>query len=301
MANIFTFGKVLEQMQMENQQFGRLHGESLMSIDTGIKDLQGINSQMLDAMSAIQQSLAPDTFGAAQATETTRETPGADVVSGPADASSVTPQQGKKKMGMLGMLGIAAAGAAAGLVAAFAGFLDFDAQKVKDKVLILTSIADAVDAGDTAETVATLTSLGVGLAAFGVGSIATGIGQTFMKDDWAVKIKNSVATLVGIGDLDFGKALKATLNLGTIGLGLAAFGLLSGVGALGQALADSFNKEGWAQNIVANVATLVSIGDLSFLKALEAAGTLKTIGAGLAVLALVLVLLSLLHLVLQMI
>ena len=117
----------------------------------------------------------------------------------------------------------------------------------------------------------------------GVGSIATGIGQTFMKDDWAVRIKNSVATLVGIGDLDFGKALKAT-NLGTIGLGLAAFGLLSGVGALGQALADSFNKEGWAQNIVANVATLVSIDDaLSFLKALEAAGTLKTIGAGLAV------------------
>ena len=111
-------------------------------------------------------------------------------------------------MGMLGMLGIAAAGAAAGLVAAFAGFLDFDAQKVKDKVLILTSIADAVDAGDTAETVATLTSLGVGLAAFGVGSIATGIGQTFMKDDWAVRIKNSVATLVGIGDLDFGKALN---------------------------------------------------------------------------------------------
>ena len=283
MANIFTFGKVLEQMQMDNAEFGRLHNESFMSIDTGIKDLAGINAQMLDAMSAIQQSLAPDTFGAAQATETTRETPGADVVSGPADASSVTPQQGKKKMGMLGMLGIAAAGAAAGLVAAFAGFLDFDAQKVKDKVLILTSIADAVDAGDTAETVATLTSLGVGLAAFGLGSIATGIGQTFMKDDWAVRIKNSVATLVGIGDLDFGKALKATLNLGTIGLGLAAFGLLSGVGALGQALADSFNKEGWAQNIVANVATLVSIGDLSFLKALEAAGTLKTIGAGLAV------------------
>ena len=283
MANIGDLQQVLDLMQMEQQQFGRLHGESLANIDTGIKDLAGINAQMLDAMSAIQQSLAPDTFGAAQATETTRETPGADVVSGPADASSITPQQGKKKMGMLGMLGIAAAGAAAGLVAAFAGFLDFDAQKVKDKVLILTSIADAVDAGDTAETVATLTSLGVGLAAFGVGSIATGIGQTFMKDDWAVKIKNSVATLVGIGDLDFGKALKATLNLGTIGLGLAAFGLLSGVGALGQALADSFNKEGWAQNIVANVATLVSIGDLSFLKALEAAGTLKTIGAGLAV------------------
>ena len=30
MANIFTFGKVLEQMQMEQQQFGRLHSESLI-------------------------------------------------------------------------------------------------------------------------------------------------------------------------------------------------------------------------------------------------------------------------------
>ena len=118
---------------------------------------------MLDAMSAIQQSLAPDTFGAHKQQKLQEKHLSADVVSGPADASSITPQQGKKKMGMLGMLGIAAAGAA-GLVAAFAGFLDFDAQKVKDKVLILTSIADAVDAGDTAETVATLTSLGVGLA-----------------------------------------------------------------------------------------------------------------------------------------
>ena len=181
-----------------------------MSIDTGIKGLQGINSQMLDAMSAIQQSLAPDTFGAAQATETTRETHRRRCCIRSCRCIFNNNQQGKKKMGMLGMLGIAVAAGVAGLVAGFAGFLDFDAQKVKDKVLILTSIADAVDAGDTAETVATLTSLGVGLAAFGVGSIATGIGQTFMKDDWAVRIKNSVATLVGIGDLDFGKALKAT-------------------------------------------------------------------------------------------
>ena len=94
-------------MQMEKQQFGRLHSESLMSIDTGIKDLQSINSQMLDAMSAIQQSLAPDTFGAHKQQKLQEKRTGADVVSGPADASSITPQQGKKKMGMLGMLGIA--------------------------------------------------------------------------------------------------------------------------------------------------------------------------------------------------
>ena len=52
-----------------------------------------------------------------------------------------------------------------GLVAAFAGFLDFDAQKVVSdniKFLFLQSIASTFlqyDARDTAETVATLTSL----------------------------------------------------------------------------------------------------------------------------------------------
>ena len=136
-----------------------------MSIDTGIKDLQGINSQMLDAMSAIQQSLAPDTFLVLHKQQKLQEKhSGADVVSESCRCIFNNTQQGKKKMGMLGMLGIAFAGGVAGLVAAFAGFLDFDAQKVKDKVLILTSIADAVDGSDTAETVATLTSLGVGLA-----------------------------------------------------------------------------------------------------------------------------------------
>ena len=272
----------VETLNKDNASSGIQNNQILGNIESGIQDLYAVNSQMLEAMSAIQASLAPDAFGSAQSTETSREddTP---IVGGPAENSVVTPTEGKKGMGMMGMLGVAAAGAAAGLVAAFAGFLDFDAQKVKDKVLILTSIADEVDATATAETVATLASLGVGLAAFGIGSIANGIGQSFMEDDWAKTILSSVTDLVKIGDLSFLKAVEATASLTTLGVGLAAFGIGSGVGALGAGLAEGMLKEGWADKIYDSVATLISIGDLSFLGAVEAAGSLTTLGAGLAV------------------
>lgn len=273
----------VETLNKDNASSGIQNNQILGNIESGIQDLYAVNSQMLEAMSAIQASLAPDAFGSAQSTETSREADGAPIVGGPADQSVVTSTDGKKGMGMMGMLGVAAAGAAAGLVAAFAGFLDFDAQKVKDKVLILTSIADEVDATATAETVATLASLGVGLAAFGIGSIANGIGQSFMEDDWAKTILSSVTDLVKIGDLSFLKAVEATASLTTLGVGLAAFGIGSGVGALGQGLSESMLKEGWAQKIYDSVATLISIGDLSFLGAVEAAGSLTTLGAGLAV------------------
>ena len=65
---------------------------------------------MLDAMSA--HSTITCTEYIRCGTESNRNykrNMSADVVSGPADASSITPQQGKKKMGMLGMLGIAGA------------------------------------------------------------------------------------------------------------------------------------------------------------------------------------------------
>lgn len=272
----------VETLNKDNHKDNIQSSQVLGDISATMQDIYSINSQMLEVMSAIQQSLAPDAFGAAQSTETAREE-GAPIVGGPAEQSVVTPTEGKKGMGMMGMLGVAAAGAVAGLVAAFAGFLDFDAQAVKDKVLILTSIADEVDGAATAETVATLASLGVGLAAFGIGSIANGIGQSFMKDNWAESILESVTDLVKIGDLSFLKAVEAAASLTTLGVGLAAFGLGSGVGALGAGLAEGMLKEGWADKIYDSVATLISIGDLSFLGAVEAAGSLTTLGAGLAV------------------
>ena len=273
----------VETLNADNAKSGIESNELLGNINAGIQDLYGVNSQMLEVMSALQSAMAPDAFGAAQSTEANREGAGAPIVGGPAEASTVAPVEQKKGTSKLAMLGVAAAGAAAGLVAAFAGFLDFDAQKVKDKVLILTSIADEVDANDTAETVATLATLGIGLAAFGVGSVANGIAQSFMKKDWAKGIVASVTDLVKIGELPFSKALKGAANLTTIGVGLAAFGLTSGLGALGMGLTESMLKEGWAQKILDSVTTLVQIGDLSFLKAVKAAASLGTIGAGLAV------------------
>ena len=284
MANIGDLQQVLDLMQMEQQQFGRLHGESLANIDTGIKDLAGINAQMLDAMSAIQQSLAPDTFGAAQATETTRETSGANIVSGPADASSVTPQQGQKKMGMLGMLGIAAAGAAAGLVAAFAGFLDFDANKVKEKVVTLQSISDVVDGKKIAVATAALGVLGAGLAIFGLGSAVAGLGgaiANFTDDAWAETIRSNVQTLSEIGNIDFSQIAKATANLGVLAAGIAIFGAGSAIGGLGSAIAN-FSDPAWAQNIYDNVFTLIGIAAIPVGDAAEFAATMGLLGAGLA-------------------
>jgi hypothetical protein len=70
----------------------------------------------------IQSALAPDAFGAAQATEANREAPdGAPIIAGgPADSSLLLHLLITKKspMSKLAMLGVAAAGAAAGLVAA---------------------------------------------------------------------------------------------------------------------------------------------------------------------------------------
>ena len=272
----------VETLNADNAKSGVESNELLGNISAGIQDLYSVNSQMLEVMSALQSAMAPDAFGAAQSTEANREG-GAPIVGGPAEASTVAPAEKKKGMGKLALLGVAAAGAAAGLVAAFAGFLDFDAQKVKDKVLVLTSIADEVDGADTAETVATLGTLGAGLGAFGIGSVANGIAQSFMKKDWAKGIVSSVTDLVKIGDLPFSKALKGAANLTTIGVGLAAFGLTSGVGALGMGLTESMLKEGWAQKILDSVTTLVAIGDLSFLKAVEAATSLGLLGGGLAV------------------
>lgn len=273
----------VETLNADNAKSGVESNELLGNISAGIQDLYSVNSQMLEVMSALQSAMAPDAFGAAQSTEANREGGGAPIVGGPAEASTVAPAETKKSTSKLAMIGVAAAGAAAGLVAAFAGFLDFDAQKVKDKVLVLTSIADEVDGADVAKTVATLGTLGAGLGAFGIGSVANGIAQSFMKKDWTKGIVSSVTDLVKIGDLPFSKALKGAANLTTIGVGLAAFGLTSGVGALGMGLTESMLKEGWAQKILDSVTTLVQIGDLSFLKAAKAAGSLTTLGGGLAV------------------
>lgn len=273
-----------ETLASDNAKLGVEQTQILGNIESGIQDLYSVNSQMLEAMSAIQQAMAPDAFGAAQATETSREETGAPIVGGPANASTVAPAEGKKGMGMLGMLGVAAAGAAAGLVAAFAGFLDFDAQKVKDKVVILTSISDVVDMGDVAKTTAALGMLGGGLAIFGVGSAVAGLSSAltnFLDPNWASNIVQNVTTLASISAIPLGDVAATTFNLGVLATGLAIFGVGSTIAGLGSALTN-FMDPNWAPTIVQNVTTLSTISAIPFGNVTETAATLGILAGGLA-------------------
>jgi hypothetical protein len=112
----------------------------------------------------------------------------------------------------------------------FAGFLDFDAQKVKDKVLTLTSLNEEVSLGDINKTVYALTTLGGGLAIFGVGSGIAGLSEALLNftgsSNFVDSIVENVKKLAGLGaDISVADAFVAALALGTIGGGLAIFGI----------------------------------------------------------------------------
>ena len=119
----------VETLNKDNASSGIEGNQILGNIESGIQDLYAVNSQMLEAMSAIQASLAPDAFGAAQSTETEREE-GTPIVGGPAEQSTVQAPGGeqKKGFGMLALAGAAVAGGVAGIIAGLAGLLDFDAE-----------------------------------------------------------------------------------------------------------------------------------------------------------------------------
>ena len=150
-----------------------------------------------------------------------------------------------------------------------------------------------------------MTAIGAGLAVFGAGAAvaATGdaIGQgidAVTKEGWAQSIVDNVSTLLGINNL-FTGTLDALAEGGTffvamtaIGAGLAVFGAGSAVGAATDAIGQGVTKiseKGWAQSIVDNVTTLLSINDLfdGFGDVLKKNGTfliaMTAITAGLAV------------------
>jgi hypothetical protein len=148
------------------------------------------------------------------------------------------------------------------------------AQTVKDNVKVLLSIPDAVGGNLSmlakgGAFVAAMTGLGVGLAAFGVGSATAGLADaltSFMNPNFAQSIKDNVVTLLSISDIvgGIGGALMkgGTFFLAMTGLatGLAVFGVGSGVAGIGGAIAD-FQDPAWAQSIKDNVLTLLSIED----------------------------------------
>jgi hypothetical protein len=284
---------VIEALRSDNVNLLTESVTTQSDIRAGIQDIYAINSQMLEVMSSVASSLAPDAFGAAQQTEVTREGGGVVPPSGGDTGAVVQPSDDQKKgFGMLGML---AAGAVGGLIAAFAGFLDFDAQAVKDKVLILTSMADEIDAVDTAETVATLLALGGALAIFGGGSAIAAVGDglgkaidNFTDATWSQSIVDSVVTLVGMADKINGfDTAETVITLTALGGALAIFGGGSALASIGDGLGkaiDNFSDASWAQSIVENVTTLVGMADkINGFDTAETVVTLTALGAGLAI------------------
>ena len=135
-----------------------------------------------------------------------------------------------------------------------------------------------------------MTAIGAGLAVFGAGSTVAGLADgltTFSKADWATNIVDNVTTLLGINDLfsGFGDALVEGgtffVAMTAIAAGLAVFGAGSAVAALTSAGGDFVNPD-WAQGIVDNVTTLLSIASLEGLVDTALFVTTMTgIGAGL--------------------
>lgn len=268
----------VETLNKDNAQAGVQSNEILGNIDAGIRDLYSINSQMLEMVSAIQQSLAPDAFGAAQSTETAREE-GAPIVGGPSDASTVqTPPGEKKGFGMLALAGAAVAGGVAAIIAGLSGLLDFDADKIKQKVVTLLSIKDEVAGGSLLQLIGeggafalAMGGIGAGLAAFGIGAAVAGGGMALADwttgGDWAQQIKDSVVVLLSIKD-ELGGNLDMIMSGGSfalamagVGAGLAAFGAGAFVAGAGLSFSDWASGGEWAGGIKDAVITLLSIKD----------------------------------------
>ena len=212
------------------------------------------------------------------------------------------------------MTGIGAGLAVFGVGSAVAGaadkFIGLDAQGIKDNVTTLLSISDifgegflgtAAFIGESAMFTASMIGIGAGLAVFGAGSAVAGVADgmtqgidTITKKGWAQSIKDNVQILLGIssllGDSVF-SALKAggtfVLVMTGIAAGLAVFGAgsaVAGAAAVVTSGVDALSTTGWAQSIVDNVTTLLSISDLvgGKLEALKETGTFTLIMTGIA-------------------
>jgi hypothetical protein len=195
-------------------------------------------------------------------------------------------------------LGLGLAVFGAGAVIASAGgalskFLDPNwAQSIVDNVVILLGLKDALGgnwnllADGVAFTVAMM-GIGIGLGFFGVGAAAAGLSQFLTKDDWALRVKNSVITLLSIKDAlgsnwDMLKSSGAfALSMIGIGVGLAAF--VAGKAATG--LAQFMIPEDWASKVKSSVVKLLEIANLSFGDVAKFTGFMTAIAAGLVAFA----------------
>ena len=181
--------------------------------------------------------------------------------------------------------------------------------RVKENVLELLSIADEIELGSVgllfkgATFGLAMSGIGAGLAVFGAGSAIAGLSDSLVRftggDEWAKNIKNSVITLMSIGNelggsaAFVGSSAAFLLSMTGIAAGLAVFGAGSAVGGVGVGLADAIAKftgeDNFASLIKSRVSTLLSIKDdlggaaAAFGEAGTFLGIMTGLAAGLAV------------------
>ena len=180
--------------------------------------------------------------------------------------------------------------------------MDLDGKKVKDNVIELVSIKDEFDGlGDFFLTggafLGAMTGIGIGLAALSVGAGAAAAVEYFAGDiEWAKSVKTNVKELLSINDMAGGsfeflaKGGAFGIAMTAIGTGLAVFGAGSAVAGMSDQLLTTFGTKDWAQSIVDNVVTLLSINEAAGTGLIGLVGegaafllAMTGIGAGLAI------------------
>ena len=158
---------------------------------------------------------------------------------------------------LLAMTGIGAGLAVFGAGSAAAKAADFIstegwAKRIKDSVVTLMSIEEAVGGekgssfvGESARFLVAMTGISAGLVAFGFGSAVVTTSESLAKftgqEDWAGNVKSNVKKLLSITDLGLdgdGENSKATLffkGMAKISAGLVAFGVGGFIGTLSNA------------------------------------------------------------------
>ncbi len=181
--------------------------------------------------------------------------------------------------------GVAAFALGAGVAGTIDKFVTLDAQGIKDNVQTLMSISDifgegwagtAAFLGEGAVFGLSMAAIGTGLAIFGVGAGAAEAITKFSGDgSWIDKIKANVEKILSISDLFgegflgkavfVGKGAVFGVTMAAIGGGLAIFGIGAAVAGAADGAHQAINKFtelGWAESIVQNVKTLLSIANI---------------------------------------
>ena len=138
-------------------------------------------------------------------------------------------------------------------------------ENIAANVAILLGISETHKDKEPFELTKLLSSIGAGLAVFGIGSGAAITADSFARwtggKYWAARISKNVDVLMAISETHKGKEpFELTKMLSSIALGLAVFGIGSGAAVATDTFARWTGAEKWATTLSDNINILIGIG-----------------------------------------